>query len=82
MCVNDPMGHYNVLYDGNKKEIFRIEVCDTMDPSVEGDGSWKTPAMKKKYEHSVLKKIEPFIVSGQLLGVGDFTYDWVEDSFV
>ena len=74
MCVNDPMGHYNVLYDNSKKEIFRIEVLDS-DAELDGDGKWSSAAMKTKYK-SLVQSIEPFILSSQILGVqSSFTFD-------
>jgi hypothetical protein len=39
MCDNDPSGHYNVLLNSRKKEIFRIDVTDS-DATVNDDGVW------------------------------------------
>ena len=81
MCYNDRMGHYNVLYDSAKKEIFRGEICDTSDPSI-GTGVWKSPAMKKKFG-SLAERIESFLVSDRPLGCGgDFTFDFDEEACV
>jgi hypothetical protein len=82
MCVNDPMGQYNVLLDGKKNEIFRIEVYDTIDPSIEEDGVWKTPSMQSKY-YSFVKRIEYFILYRHFLGFEqDFTFDWEENRLI
>jgi predicted DNA-binding WGR domain protein len=74
MCVNDPMGHYNVLYTKQKKEIFRLEICDNDDRTVAG-GTWKTAAMKKKYQ-PILNRIETFIACDLLCVDEDFGFDW------
>lgn len=80
LCDNDAMGHYNVLYNKTKKEMFRIEVMDTLDPTVEEDGEWKTPAMKKK-NNDLLTRIELFITSRTILEAdGDFVFDWEEET--
>lgn len=79
LCVNDPMGHYNVLLNNRKKEIFRIEVNDTSHPTVEEDGVWKSKAMKTRY-CTLLNRIEPFITSQQMLCVdGNFEFDWEDE---
>lgn len=76
---NDAMGQYNVLYNNRKKEIFRIEVRDTIDPSVDEDGQWKTAALEKKNK-SFLNQIELFLVSRSILEAdGDFEFDWEDE---
>ena len=55
--------------------MFRIEVMDTLDPTVEEDGEWKTAAMKTK-NNDLLNRIELFITSRTILEAdGDFVFD-------
>jgi hypothetical protein len=81
MCDNDPLGHYNVLLNNRKKEIFRIDVTDS-DATVDDDGEWKTSAMKSKYK-ALLNQIEPFITSSMVMGAeGEFEFDWEDEVFM
>lgn len=80
LCDNDDMGHYNVLYNSRKKEMFRIEVLDTPDATADEDGEWVTAAMKKKNQ-DLINRIELFMLSRDMLQMeGAFVFDWENET--